>query len=262
MATQSSKPAPSTGAVPALKKTVNTVSVQDTLAAQVAALAGKIAPVNGNMIRVTLDKKFQLPNGAISAGPLHLVVLDFLSVNRFYEDEYDKDNVVPPACFAIDASPLNMVPSANCPAKQCDSCNDCPMNQFNSAGKAKACKNTRLLAVLPPGAEPDTPICLLSVSPTALKAWDSYVGSVVRTFGQPPIAVVTEVSFSDDSDFPTLRFGNPEPNEAVAGYLERLAEAVELLKAEPDVWQYQPPAPLPARAHARPHARKSLAAHR
>ena len=265
MATKKPATTPTTSTAVAVKKTgTNLVSVKDQLADQLAALAGKTAPVSGNAIRITQDKQFRLPDGTSTPGPLQLVVVDFVSKNMFYEGVYDPNATVPPACFAIASSPLNMVPSDNAPVKQAASCSVCSMNQFGSAGNGKACKNGRVLAVLPPDADDQSPIWTLAVSPTALKAWDGYVNSVVRTFSAPPVGVITEVSFDPGSTYPSLRFGNPVLNENVAEHLSRVEEANALIAVEPDVSQYgvesaprgRAPARPAARAPARPAARR------
>jgi hypothetical protein len=238
------------------------VSIQEQLKAQVAAQANKIAPPSGINIRVTQDKKFQLPDGSKVDGPLDLVIVDFVSRNTFYEGAYDPNNISPPACFAIHPEPKQMAPSDNSPVKQADDCASCPMNQFGSAGKGKACKNSRVLAVLPPDADADTPMWLLQVSPTALKGFDGYVGSVARTFQMPPIAVVTSVDFNPNETYASLTFGDPRPNENLAVHFARQAEAKELLMTEPDVSGFGQEPAKPARTAARPAARKPAVAAR
>lgn len=256
MATKKTTPAPAAEtAVAVVKKTgTNIVSIKEQLAAQVAANASRVAPATGNQIRLS-GKKFALPDGSATTDPIRVVIVDFVSENRFYESAYDKDSVEPPACFSIDPLPNKMVPSANSPVKQAESCGECPMNQFGSKGKGKACGNTRVLAVLPEDADADTPIWIIKVSPTGLKAFDGYVQSVARTFQAPPVAVVTEISFDDSKDYPSLVFGAPLPNSNLEVHFARQGEARELLMAEPDVSGYQAPAPVPARGAARPVAR-------
>lgn len=224
-------------------KATNIVNIKDALAREVASLAGRVAAPGGDSIKVTQDKKFLLPDGTKTEGPLQLVIVDFVSANRFYEGAYDKDNITPPACFAIGDIPTALVPSVNAPVRQSDSCGACPMNQFGSAGAGKACKNARVLAVLPPDADADTPLWILNVSPTALKAFDSYVGEVARKFNLPPVGVVTEVSFDPNVDYGSLRFGNPKPNEEVNTHFARKEEARTRLTVEPDVSGYEAPAP-------------------
>lgn len=243
------------------KKTgTNIVSIQEALKAQAAAMAGRIAPPTGNAIKVTQDKKFLLPDGNKVDGPLEVVVVDFINKNVYYEGAYDPNNITSPNCFAIHPIVKEMAPSANAPDKQCDDCSSCPMNQFGSAGKGKACKNTRVLAVLPPDADESTPMWLLNVSPTAIKGFDGFVGSVQRTFEMPPIAVVVEVGFNEAETFASLTFSNPRPNDNLAVHFARQAEAKDLLEVEPDTSNFGQAAP--AKPAARPVARKAVGARR
>ena len=222
----------------AVKKTSTAVTnIQDMLRKQAEANASRIEPGGGKAIRIGQDKSFTLPDGTKTREALQLVVVDFVSRNEYYEGAYSKDEITPPACFAIHPEPKGMVPSANSPDKQADSCTDCPMNQFGSAptGAGKACKNTRLLAVLPPDADDETEIWTLKVSPTGIKSFDNFVASVNRAFQLPPVGVVVTVSFSEAKDFPSLEFSDPQPNENVAGHFPRQDEARDMLMREPDV---------------------------
>lgn len=253
MATAKKTTKPST-AVAVKKPSGGIVSIQAQLKAQAEAAAGKIAPASGISIRATQDKQFQLPNGQ-KVTELELVVVDFVSRNEFYEGAYDKDNITPPACFAIHPEPKNMVPSENSPVKQADTCGECPMNQFGSAGKGKACKNGRVLAVLPPDADADTPMWLLKVSPTALKGFDGFVAGVLRTFQMPPVGVVVKVSFDEGQTYASMVFNDPTPNENLEVHFARMDEAKALLAVEPDVSTYGQAPAVPARGAARAPAR-------
>lgn len=234
------------------------VNIMDALRAQAEANASRVEPGGGKSIRVGQDKSFTLPDGTKTREALQLVVVDFVSRNEYYEDVYNKDEITPPACFAIHPEPKQLAPSANSPDKQCDDCASCPMNQFGSAptGAGKACKNTRLLAVLPPDADDETEIWTLKVSPTAIKAFDGFVASVNRAFQLPPVGVVVTVSFSDAKDYPSLEFTDPQPNNNVAVHFGRHEEAREMLLREPDVSTFG--AEKPAKP-AKPAARKVVA---
>ena len=260
MATAKKTTAPKTSTAVAVKKPASgaIVSIQEQLKAQAAAAASKIAPAGGNKIRYSKGK-FVLPDGS-EAETLDVVVVDFASMNTYYENGYDKDNIVPPNCFAIHPEPKGMIPSANSPDKQCDDCGSCPMNAFGSAGAGKACKNTRLLAVLPPDADADTPMWLLSVPPTAIKGFDGYVGSVLRTFQMPPVAVVTTVSLDPNEDYFKPLFGDARPNDNLEVHFARREEAEELLAVEPDVSSFGQTKAAPARKPA--PARKTAGARR
>jgi hypothetical protein len=250
MATAAKKASTTSTAV-AVKKTggSNIVSIKEALAKQAAALNERIAPASGVSIQIK-DKQFVFPDGTKS-DTFEGVIVDFASMNAFYPGKYDPKNIVPPACFAIGTNPLQLVPSKNSPELQADTCQECPNNEFGSSGEGKACKNQRKLAILPPDADKDTPIWTLNVSPTALKAFDSYVRSVANVFGMPPVAVVTTFSLDPNLDYPSVRFGNPVANENLEAHFSRQDEARKLVTAEPDVSSYQKPAPARKVANAK-----------
>lgn len=210
------------------------VNFDELLAKKAAELASKISKPTGDRIKVTQSKQFRFPDGTSSGGPFEAIIVDFVSTNLFYEGAFNKDDIAPPDCFAIGEQPSLLVPSDNSPKKQAQTCAACPQNQFGSAGRGKACKNSRLLAVLPPDFAEDTPIWLLSVSPTALKAFDAYVASIMATFNAPPVKVVTTIGFDPKVDYPSLRFGNPQPNERLAESVGKMEEARRRLLTEPD----------------------------
>lgn len=229
------------------------VSVQDAMKAQLAKLAEKTAPATGASIRITQDKQFALPDGTKTRDPLRLVIVDFLSMNRYYPNGFDKDNITPPACAAVGEVPINLVPFDESPDRQADTCKECPQNQWESdpkGGKGKACKNSRVLAVLPPDAEADTPMWTLTVSPTGIQAFDGYVNGLQSKLQSAPFMVVTTVSFNDSVDYPSLKFGDPELVEDAGVFADRIAEAGKLLSAPIDFSGYEA-------AAARPAAKKS-----
>lgn len=244
-----SAPTPSAGTSVAVRKPAAgaIVSIKEQMAAQIADLANRTAAPSGNKIRVTQDKQFVLPDGVKTPGPLQLVIVDFAASNSFYDRPFDKDDVIPPACYSVGLDPRKLIPVAASPDKQCDNCHACPNNAFGSKGKGKACTNNRLLAVLPPDGDADSPLWQLSVSPTALKAFDGYVQAVARTFQTPPVGVVTTVSFDPNNDYPSLQFGDPQPNENLAEHFARQAEAREMLMADKDFSAYEPVVKAPAR---------------
>ena len=231
----------------------NVVSIVELLRAQAAATNERTEPASGNAIRVTQDKQFMLPDGTKHPGPLKLVIVDFTSKNAFYQGAYDPKAIAPPACFAIGTNPLKMVPSANAPIKQAAACQGCPMNEFGSSGTGKACKNTRVMAVMLEGAETDGPLWTLATSPTANKGFDAFVNSVARVFQTPPVGVVVTVDFDENVTYTKLVFSDPQPNDMLGEHFARQDEAREMLAREPDVSSF---------AEAKPAARGKVAARR
>lgn len=217
----------------AKRANTNIVSIQEELKKQALATNDRVAPASGISISIK-GSEFRLPDGRKSKEPLEVVVVDFAAMNAFYEAQFDAAQMASPVCFALGQNPLKLVPSDNSPLKQCQECTGCPMNEYGSNGKGKACKNTRVLAVLPPDGDADTPLWKLSVPPTSIKNWDAYVRSVSSMFQMPPLSVVTTISFDDTVDYPRLTFGNPQPNTMLSAHFARQAEAKTLLLTEPD----------------------------
>lgn len=217
------------------------VDIQAELKKQADAMKGKIQSPGGDTIK-TKGKEFTLPNGVKDAGPMRLVILDFVSMNAFWDRPYKDGDPFPPACIAIGNDPKNMIPDDNSPAKESEACQGCPNNEFGSKGAGKACSNSRLLAVVEPNDDPKSPIYLLKVSSTGLKSFDGYVAGLSSQFGSVPVAFTTEVYFDPALTYPSLRFGSPEPNPNLAVHFNRQKEAQARLMTLPDLSNYTPPA--------------------
>lgn len=241
--TPAAKAAPKTGTA--------VVSMKDEMARQLAGLNKRVGAATGAAIRITQDKKFKLPGGAL-ATELDVVIVDFNSRNEYYAGAYDPNVLAGPICAAVGSEPNNLVPDDSSPKKQADNCTDCPQNVFGSSGPGKACKNQRVLAVLPVDATPDTPIMTIKVSPTAIAGFDGYVASVAANWNMPPIGVITTISFNPGKTFASLQFGNPMPNPHLAAHFARQGEAQQILAQIPDMTIQPAPAPAPrGRAPAR-----------
>jgi hypothetical protein len=238
-------------------------AIQDKFAAELEDAKRRLSAPTGDRITVTQDKMFKLPDGRETAGPFNAVIVDFVASSTYYEQGYTKGVYTPPVCFAIGLEPAGLVPSDASTEKQAESCASCWANQFGSSGKGKACSNNRMLALLDPNADEATPLMLLKVSPTALRAFDGYVASVMRQFKVPIRAVLTEIGFNENLDYASLTFGNPRPLIDDLEPLLLLAdsrqpEALNRLLTEPE---FQPPAenaastPAPTHRHSRGAAR-------
>ena len=170
------------------------VNYEEQLAKEAAEIAKRISAPTGDRIRFNANRAFITPDG-MEGETLEVVIVNFVSSNLFYDGLFDRDNPQPPGCFAIGPEPSLLVPSPNSPNKQAETCSSCPNNQFGSAqnGKGKACKNTRLLALMPASAldnpKEEAPIWILSVPPTSLKAFDSYVHTLSAKHKTVPVGV-------------------------------------------------------------------------
>lgn len=228
-------------------KKMSMLDINAELKKEADAIKTRIGTPGGDLIRVSNDKKFTFPDGTKSGDPFRAVILDFVSINYFYDKEFKPGEGGIPSCFAISKEPKGMVPSSNSPKKEAEACDICPNNEFGSNGAGKACGNGRLLALVEDSDNEEAPIRLLKVSATAIKGFDAYVKTIQTQFDMPPIGVVTEIYFDPNAKHATLRFGNPEPNTNLQVHYGRKAGAMERLLTEPDVSQYKPPVAKPAK---------------
>lgn len=237
MATAKKPAAPKkTGTALAVKTPTLPANIDEAMANEIASFQSRLSAPSGKRIKAT-RRGFELPDGSI-VDSLQAIIVDFVSFNAYYDTEYDQDQVTPPACFAISVDPTGMEPSENCKDKQCESCSACWANQWKSAprGNGKACTNSKLLALLPPDGNMETDLMVLKVSPTGIKSFDGYAANVARVFGRPPYGVVTDITLDQSVDYPSVRFGEPEPcsREQLALAFARKEDAFKLLTTEPD----------------------------
>jgi hypothetical protein len=153
-----------------------------------------------------------MPDGSTNAGPIAAVILDFRNHNQYWAGPYDPDRLEDPICWAVNRTYDALAPSPESVETQAERCAFCPKNVFGSAPnrKAKACRNARRLAIVPPDATLETDPMILTTSPTAISAFESYVLGLA-TEGKMPVEVVSHIAFKPDADYPTLVFGKPKP---------------------------------------------------
>lgn len=214
-------------------------NLEEQFANEVAELQKRISAPSGDRISVTQAKTFKLPNG-LEVDEIECVIVDFIAANYYYSKQFDRNNIIPPECFAMGLEPAGLVPSDNSPDKQCEACAGCWANQFKSApnGRGKACSNTRLLAVLPLDATMDSVPMVLKVSSTGLKSFDGHVATVAQKYGVPIRGVSTKITMSDD-EWSSLRFSVIErltpKDELLAVAQAAKANVMQRLMVEPDV---------------------------
>lgn len=192
------------------QKTNLPVNIEDQIKKQLQAQKSQLGALPSNKIQLK-DKKFTLPDGQSSNGPLECIVLDFAWDMVHYAGVYNSNNPQKPNCFAVgrespDSGELKPHESVEKP--QHDNCKDCPKNEWGSSpvGKGKACKNQRRLIVVPPNFDESTEPMTMYVSPAGLKNFDKYVSRLSAEHGLLPVQVVTEISFDADKSYPLLMF--------------------------------------------------------
>lgn len=208
-------------------------NVDKELAVEAAAIADTISAPSSNKIK-TRDKIFKLPDGLVLQAPLQCVIVDYISRNTYYEGPYDEKDPQDPSCWAINKRPADLAPGSDVAKPYSKTCDTCAYDEFGSAptGAGKACKNSRILAVLLPSLD-DEKMYTIEASPTAIKAFDAFVGVVAKLYSSTPVKVLTELSFHPEKTYPSLMFGNPQPNSDYVKHYGRRAEAEDLLKIAP-----------------------------
>lgn len=212
------------------------ISLADQIKRDLAAQQEQVG--SGGVDRIRMNARgFTPPDGETSATIVGVIV-DFASANMHYAEAFDKDNPSPPNCFAINRIPDNLAPSIDAPEPQAQECRTCPKNEFKSGvGNAKACKNTRVLAIMAQGADSDdAPIWVLSVPPGSIRYFDTYISTTLRGRHQlPSIGVVTEIYMDHTKDFAAPRFKHVRnlSEEELAYYYSRRSEAEAILLQKP-----------------------------
>lgn len=224
--------------------------VDKQLADEAAAIASTISAPASNRIKVR-DKVFTLPDKQILQAPLRVVIVDYTSRNMYYDKPYNENNPVDPICWAINKIPADLAPGPDVADPINETCAGCPYDEFGSHPQTagKACRNTRYLAVMLPDLKDDK-IYTIEASPTAIKAFDGYVGVVAKLFAAPPIKVITELSFHPEKSYPSLMFGNPQPNPDYKEHFARRDDAAELLALAPISGNDNAASPAPAKKKA------------
>tara|TARA_R110000787_G_scaffold18717_4_gene57047 strand:- start:588 stop:1562 length:975 start_codon:yes stop_codon:yes gene_type:complete len=160
--------------------------------------------VNGEQISVSKDDS------------LNMIIVSAGSISRtYYEGVYDANVAVRPSCWSTDTAsnkPASDVPKDSVQAK---SCLDCPNNIKGSGqGNSRACRYDQRLAVL---LENDADnIYQLKLPATSIFGDASGSDMPLMAYTRflqaqniPIMAVLTKVSFDEDSDVPKLLF-HPE----------------------------------------------------
>ena len=142
---------------------------------------------------------------AESGRAIEVVVVDWCYANQYFPGDYDQNDTGPPECWAFGRTPAGMEPSDKADQRS-KTCPTCSLLAWGSGkGRAKACKEGVLLAVLPatvvesPGFDPATaPVWTLKVPVTAVGAFLVHA-KLLETMAVPESAVVVGINIVDGS---------------------------------------------------------------
>ncbi len=182
--------------------------------------------------------------------PLNVIIVDNRFENAFYTTAYDPDNPQPPGCYAIGTDQDELVPAEDSPAKQADSCFDCPMNEWGSAdvGRGKACRNLRRLALIPAddleGITVDTEPASMRIAPTGLSGFSGLFKKVAKALRLPPFGVVTALETEQNGNYFVVKpklVGPIEDNSLLQTILTIRESSGDMLEAGYDFSNYELP---------------------
>ena len=166
-------------------------------------------------IKAGADGKFiSFSGGRMSFGgadipddEIRCVIVGWTHHNIYYDPDvrYDPKNPQSPLCYAFGTDEEEMEPHSEAPEKQCDSCAECPLNQFETSktGRGKACKNTFRVALI---AEDDlddignAEVVYASIPPKSLKNLSTYLTKDLDKLKRPFWSVVTLMTRVPDSE--------------------------------------------------------------
>ena len=200
----------------------------------------------GDVISVNNGKRvFVMPNEQ-EVEEFEALIVDFAYRNEYYIGAYNPKVITPPACFAIAPSAALLTPADTSPIKQNETdCATCQQNQFGTSptGAGKACKNTVIIAILPPDVKEIEAhdIWVLKTSPTAIRPFNKYATKISGM--NLPIGVVRTRFFMDpDSSYASVRFeALGIEADCIDLVMGRKEEANKRLMEEPDVSQFEMP---------------------
>jgi hypothetical protein len=136
---------------------------------------------------------------AIPGNKLNVVVLGDMHENLYYNQPFDADNPISPACFAFSEEGKDMAPHADSAEPQSEKCATCKWNQFGSAdnGKGKKCRNIRRIAIIPADQLSDiagAELAFAKIPPTSVANFSAHTKRVADAAHRPLWAAVTTIS--------------------------------------------------------------------
>lgn len=133
MATTRRTPATASTAVAKTTKTqVAAAEIEARIQADIERFKSKLSTPSGNRL-VHHPAASSSRSRTHSAPSITGVIVNYIAKKAFYPDDFDRDNIKPPTCFALDFlphKPVSLTPSPNSPVVQSDGgCAECVQNQ-------------------------------------------------------------------------------------------------------------------------------------
>lgn len=142
---------------------------------------------------------------AVPGNKLDVIIIASTHANFLYEGKYDPNNLMNPDCYAYSPDGVNMAPHPSVAEPRNADCATCPNNQWGSdpsGGKGKACKNQRVLALIPASTKPeevaDAEVAVAKLPVTSASNFGTYVNKCATLFNRPPLGMVTTIGTVPD----------------------------------------------------------------
>lgn len=198
-------------AAPAAKKAPSkgtaVIAWQDQMA-QAAVKQAAVEKVTGGARSISTRSGILSVDGdPIKGNELRAVVLVSAHENQYFTGAFNPNEIKTPDCFCISLDGEDMVPHADSPDVQCDSCDACELNVMGSAetGRGKACKNIRRLMLVTEDAMEsgealnDAEARMLKIPVTSCNNWAKYINRIAEEMQRPSWGVVTLISIVPDA---------------------------------------------------------------
>lgn len=163
-----------------MRKEAQDLASKVTVTSQVISFKGGEISIGGNPV----------------SNPLPVLIADACFENALYTTDFDPDHPAIPECFAFGRDEATMKPHPDSAKPRHADCKTCPLNQFGSSGKGKACKNQVRLMVYSGTVTPDeistAEVLPAKLPPTSISNWAAYVKGL-RDMGLVPWATITHL---------------------------------------------------------------------
>lgn len=219
---------------------------QERLVQDAKAVAVNERPQTSN---ISLRSGIMNINGAaIPGNKLKAVAVAYSFERTLYTQAFDPNTIVPPDCFALSLTGIDMVPHEASSDMQNPDCATCPQNQWQDnpkkpGRKFKPCKERRRVILIPAdsikeGQVAKAEMAVLGIPVTSIKHWANFVNLCATAYERPPWSVLAEVSVTPhmQNQFEVKWEVVGQVNDALLGEVASLipqAQALALTPYEP-----------------------------
>ncbi len=223
----------------ALMEARELADIRAEMAAEAALLSSNLTVSSNNISNG--NKQFTLPDGTVMGSSMEVIILGHIKAHELYpEGVYNANKPEAPICMSKTKLGEEELPHASIEKPECDTCAECPNNQWGSKGQGKLCKEKYKVAVIVP-AHDDSTVYTLSIAATAMKHFDASIGGIQTAYGvkgkngEPdkkalPCEAIVTAEFMDQA-YPLVKItgANARPNPAFAKHYSYSKGAIENL---------------------------------